>query len=221
MLLYERFFRILSRAKTMLSNCDDNAFVLCVMAFMMMEASHLKQIDEAIDEEERTFKGVESAKKAENSAISPAIQQPKAQLNEYERLKNAIYERDFTLGECFEKNTAFISFEKNELKISSNADTNEARSALNKGFKLIMQLATQTLGEGVKIAVQKGIATNFIEANSHLNVDENKLQDIKKPKKDLKASFDELKSGARKQDSQAETINALGECFGEPEIQGN
>ncbi len=223
MLLYERFFRILSRAKTMLSNCDDNAFVLCVMAFMMMEASHLKQIDEAIDEEERTFKGVESAKKAENSAFVPETGQAKADLNEYERLKKAIYERDFTLGECFEKNTAFISFENDELKISSNADTNEARSVLNKGFKLIMQLAAQTLGNNVKIAVQKGVATNSAsnskEANSPLNVDESKLQDIKKPKKDLKASFDELKSGAKKKDGDAETINALNEYFGEPTRQ--
>ena len=53
MLMYERFFRILSKAKTMLNSCDDNAFVLCVMAFMMIEASNLKQIDEAIDDEQR------------------------------------------------------------------------------------------------------------------------------------------------------------------------
>lgn len=47
-LIYERFFRILSKAKNML--CDDDGFTLCVMAFMMMEASHLKEIDAQIQE---------------------------------------------------------------------------------------------------------------------------------------------------------------------------
>ncbi|MCW1853294.1 hypothetical protein OLQ88_07245 [Campylobacter jejuni] len=30
--------------------CDDDGFTLCVMAFMMMEASHLKEIDAQIQE---------------------------------------------------------------------------------------------------------------------------------------------------------------------------
>ena len=150
-----------------------------------------------------------------------------ANLNAYERLKSAIYERDFTLGECFEKNTAFISFENNELKISSNAANEADRNTLNKGFKLIMQIATQTLGENVKIAVQKSAANAVSSsvnaalnaANSALNVDESKLQDIKKPTNDLKSSFEKLKSGAKKQDKQAETIDALDECFGKPTKQ--
>ncbi len=258
MLLYERFFRILSRAKTMLANCDDNAFVLCVMAFMMIEAGRLKQIDEAIDEEQRAFGGVSSAanggnfggsvnfknataaknaensanltknspnlaensqnsanlavnsahaQNAANSAFSPSQNAPKPEFNAYERLKKAIYDRDFTLGECFEKNTAFVSFEKNELKISSNAQDEAARNTLNKGFKLILQLAAQTLGEGIKISVQK-----------EPKIDESKLQDIKKPAKDLKSSIDKLKSG-KKQDAAAETLNALTDCFGEPTRQ--
>ena len=267
MLLYERFFRILSRAKTMLANCDDNAFVLCVMAFMMIEAGRLKHIDEAIDEEQRAFGGVSSganggnlggsvnlknatatknaenssngvnlnsasaenspnlaknsqnsaqnsvnlavnsahAQNAANSAFSAAQTAPKPEFNAYERLKAAIYERDFTLGECFEKNTAFVSFEKNELKISSNAENEADRNTLNKGFKLILQLASQTLGENVKIAVQK-----------EPKIDESKLQDIKKPAKDLKSSFERLKSGAKKQDDTAETLKALNDYFGEP-----
>lgn len=224
MLLYERFFRILSRAKTMLSNCDDNAFVLCVMAFMMIEASHLKQIDEAIDDERALNAGLSSQNLAKNSqnqalsstqnalnstpspaqnALSPLTNTANAESNAYERLKKAIYDRDFTLGECFEKNTTFISFEKNELKISSNADNENDRNTLNKGFKLIIHLLNETLGAGVKISVQKG-----------LKVDESKLQDIKKLPKDTAERFEQLKNGARKEDKQADALNALNECFG-------
>lgn len=234
MLMYERFFRILSKAKTMLNSCDDNAFVLCVMAFMMIEASNLKQIDEAIDDEQRAnFKAnlaVSTTTLTQNSKANSGenlTNSNSANLNAYERLKSAIYERDFTLGECFEKNTAFISFENDELKISSNAANEADRTTLNKGFKLIMQIATQTLGENVKIAVQKSAAnavsssvnTALNAANSALNVDESKLQDIKKPTNDLKSSFEKLKSGAKKQDKQAETIDALDECFGKPTKQ--
>lgn len=217
----------------MLNSCDDNAFVLCVMAFMMIEASNLKQIDEAIDDEQRAnFKAnlaVSTTTLTQNSKANSSenLTNSKANLNAYERLKSAIYERDFTLGECFEKNTAFISFENDELKISSNAANEADRNTLNKGFKLIMQIATQTLGENVKIAVQKSAANAVSSsvnaalnaANSALNVDESKLQDIKKPKNDLKSSFEKLKSGAKKQDKQAETIDALDECFGKPTKQ--
>ena len=198
MLMYERFFRILSRAKIMLQNCDDNAFVLCVMAFMMIEASNLKHIDEAI-EEERHIQSQISPTKTPNSS-------PTTSLNAYEKLCKAIYDRDYTLGECFSKNTAFISFENEALRISSNAQSKADKDRLNKGFKLITQLAQAVLGEKVKINVEK----------PSIAVDERKLQSIQKNPQDLKASFDRLKQGAKKQDKESETIEALGEYFGEP-----
>ena len=48
LLLYERFFRILSQARLMLSISSDGGFVLGVMLFMMIEAINLKSIDEMI-----------------------------------------------------------------------------------------------------------------------------------------------------------------------------
>ena len=48
LLLYERFFRILSQARSMLSVSSDDGFVLGVMLFMMIEAINLKSIDEMI-----------------------------------------------------------------------------------------------------------------------------------------------------------------------------
>ena len=48
LLLYERFFRILSQARLMLSVSSDGGFVLGVMLFMMIEAINLKSIDEMI-----------------------------------------------------------------------------------------------------------------------------------------------------------------------------
>ncbi|RRD52438.1 DNA polymerase III subunit gamma/tau [Campylobacter rectus] len=48
LLLYERFFRILSQARSMLSVSSDGGFVLGVMLFMMIEAINLKSIDDMI-----------------------------------------------------------------------------------------------------------------------------------------------------------------------------
>lgn len=243
MLMYERFFRILSRAKTMLSSCDDNAFVLCVMAFMMIEASNLKQIDEAIEDESMSAQSA-SATNAVNSAPLPSLKNPPRTQNPYDKLCAVIYERDYTLGECFAKNTHFISFENGVFLLGTNIQNESDRAVLNKGFKLITQLAQNAFGESTKISVQKGensalaasavansganatpnSAVNLgvnspanLHANSTLAVDESKLQSIQKtPTKDLKSSFESLKQGAKKRDKQAETKAALDEYFGTP-----
>ena len=171
MLMYERFFRILSRAKTMLASCDDNAFVLCVMAFMMIEASNLKPIDEAIEDEARGAQNA-SATNAANSAPAPSLKAPPPTQSPYDKLCAVIYERDYTLGECFSRNTHFISFENGVFTLGTNIQNESDRAALNKGFKLILQLAQNAFGESVKISVQKGensaLAAN-VSANSGAN----------------------------------------------------
>lgn len=131
--------------------CDDDGFTLCVMAFMMMEASHLKEIDAQIQE----------IKQENMTNITPRIYLllsylilRKNRKNAYEILLDSIYDRDFNLAECFKQSTKFISFENNTLNISSNAQ-GQNRDTLNKGFKLIQELFKAKFGENAKINVQK------------------------------------------------------------------
>lgn len=49
LLMYERFFRILAGAKSMLAISPDNAYAISMMIFMMMEAVNLREIDELIE----------------------------------------------------------------------------------------------------------------------------------------------------------------------------
>ena len=49
LLMYERFFRILAGAKSMLAISPDNTYAICMMIFMMMEAVNLREIDELIE----------------------------------------------------------------------------------------------------------------------------------------------------------------------------
>lgn len=48
-LMFERFFRILSEAKKMLISNSDNAFTLLMTLFLMMEAVNLREIDDVIE----------------------------------------------------------------------------------------------------------------------------------------------------------------------------
>lgn len=68
LLLYERFFRILSQARSMLSVSSDGGFVLGVMLFMMIEAINLKSIDEMIAVDAREKFADSQARAASNFA---------------------------------------------------------------------------------------------------------------------------------------------------------
>ena len=68
LLLYERFFRILSQARSMLSVSSDGGFVLGMMLFMMIEAINLKSIDEMIAVDAREKFADSQARAASNFA---------------------------------------------------------------------------------------------------------------------------------------------------------
>ncbi|HEC1786261.1 TPA: DNA polymerase III subunit gamma/tau [Campylobacter lari] len=212
MLIYERFFRILSRAKTMLNSSDDDSFVLCVMAFMLIEATYLKSIDEAIYSKSPKQDNTPNPKQQEILS-SQTIKEEK--LNPYESLLKAIYKRDYDLAEVFKKTTQFISFEDDILSISSHAKDDD-RKTLNNGFKLIKVLLYELFGEKTQIKIQK------IET-----IDTQKLQDIFKTpiKQEIKSTpnlnehFENFKKDAKKYDPKDETKEALNKLFGSPTIQ--
>ncbi|EGK8037530.1 DNA polymerase III subunit gamma/tau [Campylobacter lari] len=212
MLIYERFFRILSRAKTMLNSSDDDSFVLCVMAFMLIEATYLKSIDEAIYSKSPKQDNTPSPKQQEILSTQTIKEE---ELNPYESLLKAIYKRDYDLAEVFKKTTQFISFEDDILSISSHAKDDD-RKTLNNGFKLIKVLLHELFGEKTQIKIQK------IET-----IDTQKLQDIFKTpiKQEIKSTpnlnehFENFKKDAKKYDPKEETKEALNKLFGFPTIQ--
>lgn len=204
-LIYERFFRILSRAKNLL--CDDDGFTLCVMAFMMMEASHLKEIDTQIKELQNQIKIPTNEPQKEK--IKLEILKPQTSQNAYELLLEKIYDRDYELAECFKQSTKFIAYENELLIISSNAQ-GQNRILLNQGFKLIQELLKENFGTNAKIEVRKELA-----------IDESKLQNLKQNinQNDLNSQFNELRKDAKKADPQGEAKEALKQCFGEPQVE--
>lgn len=204
-LIYERFFRILSRAKNLI--CDDDGFTLCVMAFMMMEASYLKEIDTQINELQNKIDKPLNQTKEEGIKIENF--KPQTSQNAYELLIAKIYDRDYELAECFKQSTKFIGYENSTLIISSNAQ-GQNRTSLNQGFKLIQELLKEIFGENARIEVRKEVI-----------IDESKLQSLKQniSENDLNSQFDELRKNAKKADPQGETKEALRRCFGDPQVE--
>lgn len=214
-LLYERFFRILSRAKSMLNSSDDDNFILCVMAFMMLEATHLKDIDEVLDKKTTT----NNTQKIDTTTdIKINTTHTIKHKNEYEQLLDKIYNRDYDLGEAFKNSTKFLSFQDNTLNITSNAQGKD-KDILNQGFKLIKTLLQELFDHTTQIKIQK-------QEQNIENVDFSKLQDIFKPTVaevknniNLNEHFENFKKDAKKYNPKDETKEALNKLFGSPTIQ--
>ncbi|AJC85985.1 DNA polymerase III subunit gamma/tau [Campylobacter sp. RM16704] len=212
MLIYERFFRILSRAKTMLISSDDDSFVLCVMAFMLIEATYLKSIDEAIYSKSPKQDNILIPKQQEILSV----QIPKEEkFSPYENLLNAIYKRDYDLAEVFKKTTQFISFEDDILSISSHAKDDD-RIVLNNGFKLIKTLLHELFGEKTQIKIQK---IETIDTQKLQNIFKEPIKQEAKNTPNLNEHFENFKKDAKKYDPKDETKEALNKLFGSPTIQ--
>lgn len=152
LLIYERFFRILAQAKSMLSVSSDNGFVLMLMLFMMIEALNLQDIDEAI--------------KLAKSEPGVAVIEPKAGVNEqilaikeapktpYEQFVAKIYDRSFELGEIFKNHISFSFLNENELGLVVNA-TGDELAFFKKSWGVMHEILHTIFGKKIKIVNAK------------------------------------------------------------------
>ena len=152
LLIYERFFRILAQAKSMLSVSSDNGFVLMLMLFMMIEALNLQDIDEAI--------------KLAKSEPGVAVIEPKAGVSEqilavkeapktpYEQFVAKIYDRSFELGEIFKNHISFSFLNENELGLVVNA-TGDELAFFKKSWGVMHEILHTIFGKKIKIVNAK------------------------------------------------------------------
>ncbi len=180
LLLYERFFRILSEAKSMLSVSSDNGFVLSIMLFMMMEAINLKPIDDMIGNFELKEQGLNlstpTAKQAQvNTAAKMVSKSP------YELFLDKIYDRDYSLGECFKECIEFLEFKDNCLSLSSNA-SGANQEKLRSSSKIIMEILRANFGSDAKIKIAPKEIQPKIDDKNEANLDES---DIARSRQDM------------------------------------
>ena len=166
-LIYERFFRILSETSQLLSLNADGNFALALLFFKMVEALKLKDIQELIDSFEN--KELPKLQKDETSASFQApAQKQKDEKSPYKTLVAKLYDRDFDLGECFEKEISFISYEDDILKLSSRAGE-KCMQKLRNASSIIKHFSKEVFGLEARIEIvqdeefEKELASKKIE----------------------------------------------------------
>lgn len=209
LLMYERFFRILAIAKSMLSISNDNGYTFAMAFFKMMEAVNLRQIDELIEASKNINQITTKAqpqnaqnftenqnldgRNSKNPQSSTKTEQTLTNIPPYKLFVKNIYDRDYDLGEIFDNYIEFDSFENGVMTIISNATDIKTRNDLNIGFKALKEILKQTFGEKATLKVIKKdseVLKEQIKKNMSLNEDRNetneaieKLQQMKKTNK--------------------------------------
>ncbi len=144
-LVIDKFFTILSEAKRLLSIGSDGEFILSLTLFKM-----LNSIDIDIDTPSQT-----EVNPIKPLSIEPNIPKEKREIKDRDRekfkklIKN-LYNRDFKLGECFEKNIKYISYGNNILTWESMA-TGEDRNLLKYNWGTIRMFAQELFGVDISI----------------------------------------------------------------------
>jgi DNA polymerase-3 subunit gamma/tau len=176
-LVLDRFFRILSDAKYLFSINADGSFVLSLIFFKMVEALRIKEVDQMIEslqkeiqrpavscaapifgqraeatytKEDLTQEISQIVLKPTDSEFSNITENRGANIKLFLDLILKIKDRNFELGECFEKSISFVSYENATLTWESCAD-NECKKTLTHGYSVIKQLVREVFGFETKI----------------------------------------------------------------------
>ena len=175
-LVIERFFRILSDAKTLFAINADGGFVVGLILFKMIEALKIKEIDEMIESlESRT--PLHAVPNTVPVATTPqAVQKitvTASEVSPFDHLCAKIRDRDATLSRCFESNITFVSFADNTLTWESCAEGAD-KELLKHGYAIIRQFVREIYGIDTLIKSQ-GCTKEAVteaptqEANAHGN----------------------------------------------------
>jgi DNA polymerase III subunit gamma/tau len=120
-----------------------------------VESSEIK-VEEIVEEQ----KQINLNQEVEIVPIEEPVIDEKNEL--YEQLTSKVYDRDYTLGECFENNFIFNGYEDNKLSIVSYAQGDD-RKFLYKHFALIRTFAQDVYGNDVELDFKKEEASKTVE----------------------------------------------------------
>lgn len=165
-LLYERFFKILSEAKSLLYINANNGFVLSLIFFKMIEATNIKTVEEMIDSlENEKYRLPATQAKPE---MEPNAQTPTPQTEEplhvndqgvtsamlFARLCDKLLDRNAELGECFKTHIRFDHLTDDTLTLNSSAH-DESGKILKNNSAIIRHFVQDIFGFETKIQIHK------------------------------------------------------------------
>ena len=113
----------------------DGEFILSLTLFKMIEAMRIKEIDAMIKSLENELQGVKSTPTTPQKQ-TPQTPNPTPIINQgellYAKLIEKIYDRNYGLGEIFEKNITYASFEHNTLTWDSVAKDEDKKILISQ-----------------------------------------------------------------------------------------
>ena len=155
LLLIDRYFRILSSTKSLLSISSDNLFILSLTFFKMIEANKLKDIEEVIESIESEVMPLKANKVDIDTKAKEVIsREPKKEDDPFEKLLKLLYDRNYDLGECFKKSITLDEFKENTLYLNSNSKES-CKEILRKSSSIIKYFVQECYGVGVKISIKQ------------------------------------------------------------------
>ena len=166
--LYDRFFRIIADAKQLLSLNSDNGFVLILTLSKMVEAVSLKTIEAVIEQIEQKKVVDENSIVQKPTPIIPQEVQKEPIVTpeqiekenivtpqkQFAQVITNIYDKNYDLGECFEKSFTFSSYSNNILKLDSVA-SGDCKKLLYKNFSFLKVFIEEVFGDETQIEFNK------------------------------------------------------------------
>ncbi len=180
-LLIERFFKIIMSSLSLLKEGANASFVLLLLKMKFKEALKLKALDDAILELEQTKESVlkplnqnanapkqepksaEKIEKPEKRENAETFQTPMLSAkdrifhNLFKQVQTQVSERNYELGEVFEKNIRFIDFDSQTKTLTwESLATNKDKELLRERFKIVKSIVDAVFGKGenIKIALK-------------------------------------------------------------------
>ncbi len=180
-LLIERFFKIIMSSLSLLKEGANASFVLLLLKMKFKEALKLKALDDAILELEQTKESVlkplnqnanapkqepksaEKIEKPEKRENAETFQTPMLSAkdrifhNLFKQVQTRVSERNYELGEVFEKNIRFIDFDSQTKTLTwESLATNKDKELLRERFKIVKSIVDEVFGKGenIKIALK-------------------------------------------------------------------
>lgn len=223
LLIFERFFRILSEAKSMLNNSADPEFVLFITLFMMVEAFNLTNINDAISALKSTPNLAPNPPSSNKLISSPSALKPKPK-DDYQIFVDHLYDKSYELGVLFDECVSLKGLENGLLTLDFAMDDEQLAFARKHYNDVILPAAKSIYGESIKLNVNKQtpIKPNplsqapmppITQQNSEPKTQINEPKPINEPSGVLS-----LKSSLSQEDMNLKELKRL---FGEPQILSN
>ncbi|MDY6056558.1 MAG: DNA polymerase III subunit gamma/tau [Campylobacter lanienae] len=217
LLIFERFFRILSEAKSMLNNSADPEFVLFITLFMMVEAFNLTNINDAISALKSTPNLAPNPPSSNKIISSPSVLKPKPK-DDYQIFVDHLYDKSYELGVLFDECVSLKGLENGLLTLDFAMDDEQLAFARKHYNDVILPAAKSIYGESIKLNVNKQTP---IKPNP---LSQAPMPPITQQNSEPKTQINEpsgvlsLKSSLSQEDMNLKELKRL---FGEPQILSN